>query len=130
MSTIGSLRFVLAAGVLAAGALVFARPGAEAASYDCAKAKTPDEIAICVNPALSDLDTQMATLYGVRMQIPMLMGARGAAQDEQRTFLAVRSSCGASVACIKTVYQQRIAILNQIIAAAMQDYCIKLGICG
>ena len=31
---------------------------------------------------------QMATLYGVRMQIPMLMGARGAAQDEQRAWLA------------------------------------------
>jgi uncharacterized protein len=113
-----------------AATIALACPAAEAASYNCAKAKTPDEIAICTNPALSDLDTQMATLYGVRMQIPMLMGARGAAQDEQRAFLAVRSSCGANVACIKTVYQQRIAVLSQIIAAAMQDYCVRLGICG
>ena len=35
----------------------------------------------------------MATLYGVRMQIPMLMGARGAAQDEQRAWLA-SAACG------------------------------------
>ena len=104
--------------------------GAEAASFDCTKAKTPDEIAICVTPALSDLDVQMATLYGVRMQIPMLMGARGAAQDEQRAFLAVRGQCGGNVACIQSAYQQRIAVLQQIIAAAMQDYCVKLGICG
>ena len=59
-----------------------------AASFDCGKARTADEKAICASPALSDLDTQMATLYGVRMQIPMLMGARGAAQDEQRAWLA------------------------------------------
>ena len=52
-------------------------PPAEAASFDCTKAKTADEIAICQTQILSDLDTQMATLYGVRMQIPMLMGAQG-----------------------------------------------------
>lgn len=125
-----AMRFVIAAGVLAAAAISFAGTGAEAASYNCARAKTPDEIAICVNPALSDLDTQMAALYGVRMQIPMLMGARGAAQDEQRAFLDVRATCGDNVACIQSAYQQRIAVLKQIIAAAMQDYCVKLGICG
>lgn len=116
--------------LLAVTVLLGAAVGAEAASFDCTKAKTPDEIAICVTPALSDLDVQMATLYGVRMQIPMLMGARGAAQDEQRGFLAARGQCGGNVACIQSAYQQRIASLQQIIAAAMQDYCVKLGICG
>ena len=103
--------------------------GAEAASFDCTKAKTPDEIAICVTPALSDLDVQMATLYGVRMQIPMLMGARGAAQDEQRSWLASRATCGSNTACLQTAYQSRIAALQQIIQAAMQDYCVRVGIC-
>ena len=65
---------------------------------------------------LSDLDTQMATLYGVRMQIPMLMGARGAAQDEQRAWLAERRACGGDVACIVQSYQQRIAELKQTIS--------------
>ena len=102
----------------------------EAASFNCAKAKTADEIAICKTQILSDLDTQMATLYGVRMQIPMLMGAKGAAQDEQRAFLATRGACGGNVACIQQAYLTRIAVLNQTIQAAMHDYCLKLGICG
>lgn len=81
-----------------------------------------------MTPALSDLDTLMATLYGVRMRIPMLMGARGAARDEQRAFLTTRATCGGNVACLTTVYQNRIAGLDRTIAAAMQDYCVKLGI--
>jgi uncharacterized protein len=105
-------------------------PAAEAASFNCAKAAKPDEIAICANPHLSDLDVQMAALYGVRMEIPMLMGARGAAQDEQRSFLAKRGACGGKVACIQQAYVTRISQLNQIIQTAMNDYCVKLGICG
>jgi uncharacterized protein len=102
---------------------------ANAASFDCAKAAAPDEYAICANPNLSNLDVQMATLYGVRMSIPMLMGARGAAQDEQRTWLASRSACSANVTCLQSAYATRIQQLNQTINAAMQDYCVKLGIC-
>jgi len=101
----------------------------EAASFDCGKATKPDEIAICDSTKLSDLDVEMATLYRVRMEIPMLMGARGAAQDEQRAFLTKRETCGGKVACIEAAYTARIAVLNQAIKAAMQDYCKKLGIC-
>jgi uncharacterized protein len=111
------------------GALAMS-PSADAASFDCGKAQTADEIAICKTQILSDLDTQMATLYGVRMQIPMLMGAKGAAQDEQRAFLAQRGACAGNVACIQQAYLNRIAVLNQAIQAAMHDYCLKLGICG
>jgi uncharacterized protein len=64
------------------------------------------------------------------MQIPMLMGARGAAQDEQRTWLQQRAACAANTACLTQAYQQRIADLNAAISAAMHDYCVKLGICG
>ncbi len=53
-------------GVLAATVLTIACAGtAAAASFDCSKAAAPDEIAICANPDLSNLDVQMATLYGV-----------------------------------------------------------------
>jgi uncharacterized protein len=117
-----------AAGVCLAGLAISS--SAEAASFDCGKAKTADELAICKTQILSDLDMQMATLHGVRMQIPMLMGAKGAAQDEQRAFLAQRAACGSNVACIQQAYQSRIAVLNQAIQTAMQDYCVKLGICG
>ncbi len=101
-----------------------------AASFDCGKAKKADEIAICADRTLSELDVAMATLYGVRMQIPMLMGARGAAQDEQRAWLADRGACGADVTCLTARYEQRIVDLNQTIGEAMQDYCKLMGICG
>lgn len=120
----------LAPAVLALLACLAAPPPAEAASFDCGKAKQADEKAICADRGLAELDVQMAAVYGVRMQIPMLMGERGAAQDEQRGFLAGRTICGANVACLRQAYLQRIAEINQIITAAMQDYCVRLGICG
>lgn len=114
-----------------APAILFIVSGApaEAASFNCAKAAKPDEKAICDSTKLSDLDVEMATLYRVRMEIPMLMGARGAAQDEQRAFLVQRGKCGANASCIEAAYKGRIATLNQTISAAMQDYCVKVGIC-
>lgn len=44
--------------LLAALAAPFA---AQAASFDCAKAASRDEQAICANRTLNDLDVQMAT---------------------------------------------------------------------
>jgi uncharacterized protein len=110
--------------------LVVAPATAEAASFNCAKAAKLDEKAICASSKLSGLDIEMATLYRVRMELPMLMGARGAAQDQQRAFLTQREQCGSNVACIEAAYTNRIATLSQTIKAAMQDYCAKLGICG
>lgn len=115
---------------LIATAFLALTTSAHAASYNCAKAKTPDEKAICANRSLSELDVKMAALFGVRMKLPMLMGARGAAQDEQRAFLTNRGYCGADAACIGAAYQQRIDEINAEIDAAMQDYCVMLGICG
>jgi uncharacterized protein len=103
---------------------------AVAASFDCGKAKTADEKAICADRTLSELDVQMATLFTVRMEIPMLMGARGSAGDEQRNWLAERRACGSDVACLTQSYRQRVDQLKQTIAGAMQDYCERLGICG
>lgn len=120
-------RFTLPAALF--GAVLAAATAAEAASFDCSKAAAPDEIAICADPAVSNLDTVMATLYGVRMEIPMLMGARGAAQDEQQAFLSQRATCGSDTACLTNAYNARIATLQQTISDAMKDYCVKLGIC-
>lgn len=115
-------------GTAALAALLLCAP-ADAASFNCGRAATPTEYAICGDQTLSDLDMKMATLFAVRMEIPMLMGARGAAQDEQRTWVAGRDTCGGNVACLTQAYRQRIGELNRTISAAMQDYCAKLGIC-
>jgi uncharacterized protein len=108
--------------------LAFGTP-ALAASFNCADASHPDEAAICSDQSLSSMDVEMATLFRVRMEIPMLMGSRGDAQDEQGAWLTKRHACGNNIACLSGVYKMRIEQLNSIIAGAMQDYCVKLGIC-
>ncbi|MQT14462.1 lysozyme inhibitor LprI family protein [Segnochrobactrum spirostomi] len=96
------------------GPLVAAAPAARAASFTCAVAMKPDETAICGSMALSDLDVRMATLYGVATKL-VAMGERGVLQDDQRRFLGERAACGADTACLTTLYQARIAVLDGVI---------------
>lgn len=98
-------------GTFAALALLAFPGAAEAASFDCAKARTTDEIAICSNQTLGERDVEMATLYKVLTHL-LAMGGRGAVQDEQTEWLASRGQCGADVACLTQRYDQRIAALN------------------
>ena len=96
---------------------------AGAASFDCKKAAAPDEIAICANPDLSALDSEMGGLWFAYSQIPFLMGMSGNRQDEARAFLQGRAACGADVACLRNAYRQRNATLKQQITSGMQQYC-------
>jgi uncharacterized protein len=43
--------------------LLLASGAAQAASFDCDKAKTPQEKAICASPGLSQADENMAAAY-------------------------------------------------------------------
>jgi len=98
---------ILAAGLLGAGA-------ASAASFDCNRARTPDEKAICADRTLNDQDVRMAQLYDiVRHLVPM--GTRGAIMDEQTVWLRQRHACGANRACIGRAYARRIAQLNRVL---------------
>jgi uncharacterized protein len=96
---------------------------ASAASFDCSKAKAPDEIAICANPDISALDSEMGGLWFAYSQIPFLMGMSGNRQDEAHAFLQTRAACGANVSCLKGAYTQRIATLKQQLTSGMQEYC-------
>ena len=98
--------------LLALGAAVLLlSTGAEAASFDCGRARTPDEIAICNNRDLNDMDVRMATLFDVAKGF-VLMGERGAMQDDQREWLAARRRCGANVSCLRRSYRKRIGELE------------------
>lgn len=80
---------------------------ATAASFDCSKAATATEQAICSHPALSELDGQLATLYRQHNQ-------QGLLQDNQRQWLAgPRAECKADAACLQSRYQERLAQLQQ-----------------
>ncbi|MBU4436185.1 MAG: DUF1311 domain-containing protein [Alphaproteobacteria bacterium] len=97
--------------VLALGLALFAG-SAGAASFDCKKARAPDEKAICAERALNDKDVRMDVLYDVNKHT-MGMGARGALQDQQRDWLRDRHSCGRNKACLNRAYDQRLADLEK-----------------
>lgn len=104
------------------GAVAFTAP-AQAASFDCAKAAAPDEIAICQNPGLSERDTEMAALWFAYSKIPMMMGGNGNRHDEANEFLTQRAACGGDVACLSRAYDARIATLKTDIPQALGNAC-------
>ena len=87
-----------------------------AASFDCDRARTSDERAICASPALNDQDVRMATLLSVLGRF-QLMGGNGAMRDDQRVWLARRHDCGANRACIARHYATRVKDLDQQVSA-------------
>jgi uncharacterized protein len=116
---------ILSIGLMAAVAIlgIALRPApAHAASFDCGRATKADEVAICRNPQLSALDSEMGGLWYAWSRVPMLMGGTGARMDEAQAFLARRAACGRSTSCLTAAYRARIEDLHREIAAAMQDY--------
>ena len=100
-------------------AIAGATAPAHAASFDCNKARTPDEFAICGNPSLSLLDTEMGALWFSYSRIPMMMGSNGARHDDAQQFLKDRGQCGRNVACLTSLYTRRNADLRKGIVDAL-----------
>jgi len=112
----------------ALGFAVLAALPSQAASFDCDKAEAPDEVAICANPDLSALDSQMGGLWYAYSKVPMLMGANGARHDEAEAFLEARAACGGNVACLADLYDARIETLEQHISDQMEIFaCFVTG---
>jgi uncharacterized protein YecT (DUF1311 family) len=97
----------LIAGLLGAGA-------AFAASFDCSKAATPTEHAICDNPQLSSLDEQTAGLYYTLISggVPQATASIDAVKKEQAAFLIKRDACGANYNCLIGAYTAQIMYLK------------------
>lgn len=96
---------------------------AQAASFDCTQAKAPDEIAICDNPDLSALDSEMGGLWYAYNLLPFLMGESGNRHDAAVAFLQTRSQCGSDVSCLTHAYQTRIATLQQDLQSGIHELC-------
>ncbi|CAB1208201.1 lysozyme inhibitor LprI family protein [Acinetobacter bouvetii] len=77
-----------------------------AASFNCDKAKTQTEHAICEYRAVNDADVKMATTYNIIKRL-VPMGTRGVIQDEQVKWLQLRDQCGNSSRCLIEVYKMR-----------------------
>ena len=85
---------------------------AHTAGYDCTRATTATEIAVCNNPGLNRMDEDLAVQY--RTLLNQLPPRRAdAVRDDQRSWLMARNSCGADVRCLRARYEERIARLNQ-----------------
>ncbi len=93
--------------------LMFGASAATAASFDCAKAKSKIEKAICADKSLSDLDEYLGRYYG---------GAAGTLKDgasclkaDQRVWVkTVRDACGTNTACLKDAYLKRLGTLDNL----------------
>jgi uncharacterized protein len=83
-------------------------------SFDCTKARTRVEIAICGNKELADADSEMALLYKSLMT-GISENEKDQLKHEQREWLKNRSLCGSSnviIDCLKAVYDKRIGSLK------------------
>jgi len=89
---------------------VAGRPG-WAASFNCTKAETPDEKAICADRQLNDEDVEMSVLYS-QLKPLLGMGARGDMEDEQVAWLKRRATCGDDRICLSKAYQDRLRQLR------------------
>ena len=102
------ITFALAAAIMAASFI----DTAAAQSFNCRYAKKPDEVLICQDSYLSDLDEEMAGLYAYVRQ--GLSGRyRRALKREQASWLRSRMRCGYDFACIEAHYLDRIDELRR-----------------
>jgi len=81
--------------------------GADAQSFDCRKAKYPDERAICNNSQLAEFDVQMSNEF-YRLLNSLTGLSRARLSSEQGEWLHERRYCGSNVFCLRARYQERI----------------------
>ncbi len=80
-------------------------------SFDCAKAGTATETAICADVALARLDRDLAGAY--RQSLAYADETQAAAiKDAQRAWIGERDACAGSVACLTESYDKRLAALR------------------
>lgn len=101
--------------LLAAATLILLPAGAQAASFPCEKAATPDEKAICATLGLNDLDVELAVRFEILKSL-LAMGNRAQLQDDQEAWLKERGACSADTACLRQVYETRLKVLRGVFA--------------
>jgi uncharacterized protein len=82
-------------------------------SFNCATDRAPDEVTICSNYALAELDRRLSDLYTAareRLDVSQQLALR----DSQLAWLRQRAGCGSDAGCITRLYQHRILQLSEI----------------
>lgn len=105
---------------------LFASSAAPGASFDCAKAETPQEKAICASPRLSQLDDQLAAAYG-RLLATAPSGARPMVRKNERDWLrSAGDGCPPNVGqealagCLASAWDKRVRLLETAISSFSQ----------
>jgi uncharacterized protein len=83
---------------------------AGAASFDCAKAQSRIEKAICADAQVSDLDEYLGRYYSAA-RAAVRESAACLAADQKQWLSAVRNKCE-DTACLRKVYRERLAELH------------------
>ena len=94
-------------------AITPAQTRTEQPSFNCARAASPAEQAICHDAALAELDRSLTTTFARAR-------ATGNAADlveQQRAWIRQRDACGANVACLHQTMAERLASLRRTVAA-------------
>jgi len=103
---------ISAAALAALAALAMQSGGANAQEFDCRRAATASERAICRSDMLAALDEKMSGLYAELKQSYERRGQRDQLQRYQRQFLAARDDCARDTECIKGAYLDQISVLE------------------
>jgi uncharacterized protein YecT (DUF1311 family) len=86
---------------------------APAPSFDCARASTAVEHAICADRALARLDRRVSEAYVAGLTRAADEAAKAAARRAQREWLAMRDkTCAAQADCLARVYADRLKALG------------------
>lgn len=94
------------------GTFAAAQDAPRAPSFDCKKASTPDEKAICDNYPVAWLDRQLARAWKEAKQRVGSQGLSGL-RAAQSTWLASRRDCGSESICLTDRYMARLKRLTQ-----------------
>jgi len=82
-------------------------------SFNCAKATTRTEHAICDHRELSNLDTRLARIYSQLRQSFSKSDKRWL-RNKQRKWLKRRNTCSDNISCLLQIYKNRIAELENL----------------
>lgn len=82
------------------------------ASFDCAKAGTPTEKAICSDIPLARLDRSLADSYAQALSWASDDAEKTKIRDAQRTWIGERNACGGDIGCLTSAYDARIKALQ------------------
>ena len=104
-----SLRFYRLFSLLSAGTLLLVSLSGHAASFDCAKATSVTEKAICADEELSALDEKLAVVWKKASGFnPVAM------KSSQLQWLKFRDDCGAVFSCLSARYSMKLIALERV----------------